>query len=113
MASWFPMTPLLCSSAWWAITGKGLRVSCGMPAGQGSASVVLRGPPPPPLPLTAPRTPHPTAAPTPNPQVFCLVCPLIAPVALAYFAVALCVQKYHLLYVWSAQYQSGGKVRSH
>lgn len=46
----------------------------------------------------------------PHPQVFCLICPLITGVALLYFAAALAVWKYQLLYVYRQDYQSGGKV---
>lgn len=41
--------------------------------------------------------------------VFCIICPLIAPVALAYFCVASLVWKYQVLYVYQQEYQSGGK----
>jgi Calcium-dependent channel, 7TM region, putative phosphate/Cytosolic domain of 10TM putative phosphate transporter len=41
---------------------------------------------------------------------FCLICPIIAPLALLYFAVSYLVNKYHVLAVAKESYQSGGLV---
>ena len=43
---------------------------------------------------------------------FCVVSPLIAPVALLYFLVNSIIGKYTLIYVYAERFQSGGKVRS-
>ncbi|KAK9804434.1 hypothetical protein WJX72_012500 [[Myrmecia] bisecta] len=42
--------------------------------------------------------------------VFCIINPLICPVALVYFIVTSITEKYNLLYVFQPKYQSGGKV---
>jgi hypothetical protein len=41
---------------------------------------------------------------------FCTICPLIAPVALLYFATAYIVQKYQAMFVNGEAYQGGGQV---
>ncbi|KAK9811621.1 hypothetical protein WJX72_007134 [[Myrmecia] bisecta] len=41
---------------------------------------------------------------------FCVVAPIIAPVALAYFLVTSIVNKYQMVYVFTKRYESGGKV---
>lgn len=41
---------------------------------------------------------------------FCVVSPLIAPVALLYFLVNSIIGKYTLIYVYAERFQSGGKV---
>ena len=43
---------------------------------------------------------------------FCVISPLIAPVALLYFAVVNVVGRYQLVYVYAQRFQSGGKVRT-
>ena len=42
--------------------------------------------------------------------VFCLIQPLIAPIALTYFLVNSCLYKYQLIYVHKPQFESGGLV---
>eukprot|EP00887_Chlorella_sp_A99_P001230 scaffold14.g1230.t1 len=41
--------------------------------------------------------------------VFCVICPIIAPLALLCLAFELLLMKYQLLWVFSAEYESGGK----
>jgi hypothetical protein len=41
---------------------------------------------------------------------FCVISPLIAPVALLYFVVNSIIGKYTLIYVYAERFQSGGKV---
>lgn len=41
---------------------------------------------------------------------FCVISPLIAPVALLYFVVNSVIGKYTLIYVYAERFQSGGKV---
>ena len=43
---------------------------------------------------------------------FCVISPLIAPVALIYYAVVTIIAKYQLVYVYAQRFQSGGKVIS-
>jgi hypothetical protein len=43
---------------------------------------------------------------------FCVVSPLIAPIALLYFLVNNIIGRYTLVYVYSERFQSGGKVGS-
>lgn len=45
--------------------------------------------------------------------VFCIMNPIITPVCLIYFLITTVAEKYNLLYVYTFEYQSGGKVRSH
>ena len=42
---------------------------------------------------------------------FCVISPLIAPIALLYFVVNSIIGKYTLIYVYAERFQSGGKVR--
>ena len=42
---------------------------------------------------------------------FCIISPLIAPIALLYFVVNSIIGKYTLIYVYAERFQSGGKVR--
>lgn len=41
---------------------------------------------------------------------FCIISPLIAPIALLYFVVNSVIGKYTLIYVYAERFQSGGKV---
>ena len=41
---------------------------------------------------------------------FCIISPLIAPIALLYFVVNSIIGKYTLIYVYAERFQSGGKV---
>ena len=43
--------------------------------------------------------------------VFCIMNPIISPVCLIYFLIVTGTEKYNLLYVYTYQYQSGGRVR--
>ncbi len=42
--------------------------------------------------------------------VFCIVAPVITPVALAYFLVNSLINKYQMVYVFTKRFESGGKV---
>lgn len=42
---------------------------------------------------------------------FCVVSPLIAPIALIYFIVNNIIGRYNLVYVYTPRFESGGKVR--
>lgn len=41
---------------------------------------------------------------------FCVVAPLIAPIALLYFLVCTLIGKYQMVYVFTPSFQSGGRV---
>ena len=41
---------------------------------------------------------------------FCIIAPLIAPIALLYFLVSAVLGKYQMQYVYAEEFQSGGKV---
>lgn len=43
--------------------------------------------------------------------VYCLIQPLMTPIALLYFIVNSCLYKYQLIYVHKPQFESGGLVR--
>lgn len=42
--------------------------------------------------------------------VFCVVCPIITPIALLYFAITYLIWKYQMLYVYGQPYQTGGRL---
>ena len=43
--------------------------------------------------------------------VYCIIAPIITPIALAYFLVCSLLYKYNAVYVFSPRFQSGGHVR--
>ncbi len=42
--------------------------------------------------------------------VFCIMNPIICPMCLVYFLITTSTEKYNLLYVYTAEYESGGEV---
>ena len=44
--------------------------------------------------------------------VYCVIQPIIAPLALIYFAIGVLIWKYQVVYVYVPFFESGGKVRT-